>query len=130
MTITAHIRSPGLTLLLSLRFMAVAFEEVRNLALGVAARGVKWQQLGKGGSLRVPSVPAPAIPILPMQEPCSSCLDATAALVCSMWCTVDPPCSWKCTGVISAKQRRTLRESYLIAPQSSMSCSACWADHR
>ncbi len=53
MTITVHICAPGLTLLLSLRFMAVAFEEVRNLALGVAARGVKWQQLGKGGSLRV-----------------------------------------------------------------------------
>lgn len=43
----------GLTLLLSLRFMAVCFEEVRNLALGVAARGIEWRRLGKGGSLKV-----------------------------------------------------------------------------
>lgn len=43
----------GLTLLLSLRFMAVCFEEVRNLALGIAARGILWRRLGKGGSLKV-----------------------------------------------------------------------------
>lgn len=45
----------GLTLLLSLRFMAVAFEEVRNLAMGVAARGVQWPSLGPAGGLRVRS---------------------------------------------------------------------------
>jgi hypothetical protein len=43
----------GLTLLLSLRFMAVAFEEIRNLALGVAARGVQWPTLGPAGGIRV-----------------------------------------------------------------------------
>ncbi len=33
--------------------MAVAFEELRNLALGVAARGVQWPTLGPAGGLRV-----------------------------------------------------------------------------
>eukprot|EP00803_Ostreobium_quekettii_P004653 evm.model.scf_1683EXC.3 EVM.evm.TU.scf_1683EXC.3 scf_1683EXC:5733-7420(-) len=42
-----------LTLLLSLRFLTVAFDEVRNLALGVAVRGLNWRALGLGGSLRV-----------------------------------------------------------------------------
>ena len=46
-------RCIGLTLLLSLRFMAVAFEEIRNLALGVAARGVQWPTLGPAGGIRV-----------------------------------------------------------------------------
>ena len=43
----------GLTLLLSLRFMSLVFEEVRNLALGLAARGVKWNSLGPTGALAV-----------------------------------------------------------------------------
>ncbi|KAK9834986.1 hypothetical protein WJX81_002240 [Elliptochloris bilobata] len=43
----------GLTLLLSLRFMALVFDEARNLALGLAARGVAWSQLGPGGSLQI-----------------------------------------------------------------------------
>ena len=33
--------------------MAVAFEEIRNLALGVAARGVQWPTLGPAGGIRV-----------------------------------------------------------------------------
>lgn len=41
----------ALTLLLSLRFMSLVFEEVRNLALGLAARGVNWQAQGGRGSL-------------------------------------------------------------------------------
>ncbi len=43
----------GLTLLLSLRFMALVFDEARNLALGLAARGVAWAQLTPGGNLQV-----------------------------------------------------------------------------
>lgn len=43
----------ALTLLLSLRFMSLVFEEVRNLALGLAARGVDWTAQGRTGSLQL-----------------------------------------------------------------------------
>lgn len=46
----------GMTLLLSLRCMALVFEEVRNLALGLAARGVDWATLGPFGGIKVRSV--------------------------------------------------------------------------
>jgi energy-coupling factor transporter transmembrane protein EcfT len=42
-----------LTLLLSLRFMGIMFEEVRNLVLGVAARGIDWKKAGFMGSADV-----------------------------------------------------------------------------
>ena len=42
----------SLTLLLSLRFLAVVFEEIRNLALGLAARSVQWDTMGKGAGLQ------------------------------------------------------------------------------
>lgn len=42
-----------LTLLLSLRFMSLAFEESRNLCLGLAARAVDWGTLGRGASLSI-----------------------------------------------------------------------------
>jgi len=42
-----------LTLLLSLRFCALVFEHARNLALGLAVRGVRWQELGAMGSVDV-----------------------------------------------------------------------------
>ena len=35
--------SAGLTLLLSLRFMSLVFEEARNIALGLAARNIDWK---------------------------------------------------------------------------------------
>eukprot|EP00201_Polytomella_parva_P010105 CAMPEP_0175072576 /NCGR_PEP_ID=MMETSP0052_2-20121109/20000_1 /TAXON_ID=51329 ORGANISM="Polytomella parva, Strain SAG 63-3" /NCGR_SAMPLE_ID=MMETSP0052_2 /ASSEMBLY_ACC=CAM_ASM_000194 /LENGTH=292 /DNA_ID=CAMNT_0016340123 /DNA_START=356 /DNA_END=1234 /DNA_ORIENTATION=+ len=41
------------TLLLSLRFLSLAFDEVRNLALGLASRGVDWRVLGPTGSADV-----------------------------------------------------------------------------
>ncbi len=44
--------------------MAVAFEEVRNLALGVAARGVQWPALGPAAGLRVRQRPPPRPPLL------------------------------------------------------------------
>lgn len=43
----------GVTLLLSLRFMSLVFEEVRNLCLGLAARGVDWRAQGGRGSMEV-----------------------------------------------------------------------------
>jgi len=43
------------TLLLSLRFTSIVFEEVRNLSLGLAARGVDWRALGWRGSVDVGS---------------------------------------------------------------------------
>lgn len=43
----------ALTLLLSLRFMSLVFEEVRNLCLGLAARGVDWRAQGGRGSLEI-----------------------------------------------------------------------------
>lgn len=43
----------ALTLLLSLRFMSLVFEEVRNLCLGLAARGVDWKAQGARGSLLI-----------------------------------------------------------------------------
>jgi general transcription factor 3C polypeptide 2 len=42
-----------LTLLLSLRFMALVFDEARGLALGLAARGVPWRDLGGGGAITI-----------------------------------------------------------------------------
>ena len=39
------------TLLLSLRFTAIVFEEVRNITLGLAARGVDWGALGWRGTI-------------------------------------------------------------------------------
>jgi energy-coupling factor transporter transmembrane protein EcfT len=41
----------ALTLLLSLRFLALVLDEARGLALGLAARGVDWGGLGPGGGL-------------------------------------------------------------------------------
>lgn len=43
----------ALTLLLSLRFMSVVFDELRNLSLGLAARSVPWQRLPPGAGLQV-----------------------------------------------------------------------------
>lgn len=43
----------ALTLLLSLRFMSLVFEEVRNLCLGLAARGVDWRAQGGRGSMEI-----------------------------------------------------------------------------
>ncbi|KAI8463111.1 MAG: cobalt transport protein [Monoraphidium minutum] len=43
----------GVTLLLSLRFMSLVFEEVRNLCLGLAARGVDWRAQGGRGSVEI-----------------------------------------------------------------------------
>ncbi len=43
----------SMTLLLSLRFMSLVFEEVRNLCLGLAARGVDWKAQGGRGSLQM-----------------------------------------------------------------------------
>ncbi len=42
-----------MTLLLSLRFMSVVFDELRNLSLGLAARSVPWKQLPPGAGLQV-----------------------------------------------------------------------------
>ncbi|CAM6008789.1 unnamed protein product [Sphagnum balticum] len=45
----AHIGAPVdeliLTLLLSLRFIGLVFDEVRNIAMGVVARGIEWRSL-------------------------------------------------------------------------------------
>ncbi|MCO5559979.1 hypothetical protein L7F22_013583 [Adiantum nelumboides] len=45
----AYLKAPVdeivLTLLLSLRFVGLVFDEVRNIALGIVARGVQWKQL-------------------------------------------------------------------------------------
>ena len=43
----------SLMLLLSLRFLAIVFEEVRNLALGLAARNIQWRAMGKGAGITV-----------------------------------------------------------------------------
>eukprot|EP00890_Picochlorum_soloecismus_P002554 jgi/Picsp_1/329/NSC_00328-R1_cobalt transport protein len=40
-------------LLLSLRFMATVFEEMRNLVLAIAARGIDWSLLGGFGTINV-----------------------------------------------------------------------------
>ena len=42
-----------LNVLLALRFMALVLEEARNLALGLAVRGVNWQAMGPGAGLTV-----------------------------------------------------------------------------
>eukprot|EP01026_Neomeris_dumetosa_P044053 TRINITY_DN37002_c0_g2_i1.p2 TRINITY_DN37002_c0_g2~~TRINITY_DN37002_c0_g2_i1.p2 ORF type:complete len:262 (+),score=29.38 TRINITY_DN37002_c0_g2_i1:3-788(+) len=41
------------SLLLSLRFVSVVFEEIRNLCLGVAARGINWKAQGGIGTLEI-----------------------------------------------------------------------------
>lgn len=46
-------RRVALTLLLSLRFMSLVFEEVRNLCLGLAARGIAWREQGARGSIEI-----------------------------------------------------------------------------
>ena len=46
-----------MTLLLSLRFMSVVFDELRNLSLGLAARSVPWKQLPPGAGLQVRPTP-------------------------------------------------------------------------
>ncbi|KAG2453352.1 hypothetical protein HYH02_001576 [Chlamydomonas schloesseri] len=43
----------AMTLLLSLRFMSLVFEEIRNLCLGLAARGINWEAQGGAGSLNM-----------------------------------------------------------------------------
>ncbi|XP_057812936.2 protein ABCI12, chloroplastic isoform X1 [Cryptomeria japonica] len=46
---SAHIGAPVeeivLTLLLALRFISLVFDEVRNIALGIVARGIEWKNL-------------------------------------------------------------------------------------
>ena len=46
-------RYAGLTLLLSLRFLALVFDETRNMALGLAARNIDWNAQGPFGGLRL-----------------------------------------------------------------------------
>ena len=46
-----------MTLLLSLRFLSVVFDELRNLSLGLAARSVPWKQLPPGAGLQVWLIP-------------------------------------------------------------------------
>ena len=53
----APVDEAALTLLLSLRFMSLVFDEVRNLALGLAARGVPWRELPPGGGVQVAFCP-------------------------------------------------------------------------
>ena len=55
----APVEELSLTLLLSLRFLAVVFEEVRNLALGLAARNIQWRALGSGAGLQVSALHPP-----------------------------------------------------------------------
>ena len=43
------------TLLLSLRFTSIVFEEIRNISLGLAARGVDWRGLGWRGTVTLAS---------------------------------------------------------------------------
>jgi energy-coupling factor transport system permease protein len=45
------VRELVLTVLLSLRFMAMAFDEARNLCLGIASRGIDWSLLGARGTI-------------------------------------------------------------------------------
>ena len=49
----ANVDEMSLTLLLSLRFLAVVFEEIRNLALGLAARNLQWKSMGQGAGIQV-----------------------------------------------------------------------------
>ena len=42
-----------LTVLLALRFLALVLEEGRNLALGLAMRGIDWKAMGPGSGLTV-----------------------------------------------------------------------------
>lgn len=39
--------------MLSLRFIGIVFEEMRNLLLGLAARGVPWKELRLAGTVQV-----------------------------------------------------------------------------
>eukprot|EP00210_Caulerpa_lentillifera_P004809 g4591.t1 len=43
----------GFCLLLSVKFLTTVFDELRNLALGVAVRGVDWKRLGLVGSINL-----------------------------------------------------------------------------
>ena len=52
-TIRRPANRTALTLLLSLRFLALVFDEARGLALGLAARGIDWEGLGSGGGVTV-----------------------------------------------------------------------------
>lgn len=57
-----------MTLLLSLRFMSVVFDELRNLSLGLAARSVPWKRLPPGAGLTVRSCPYdPAFSLLHLE---------------------------------------------------------------
>lgn len=47
------VKQIGFTLLLSLRFLSVVFDEIRNLALGIAVRGLDWNTLGPIGTIQV-----------------------------------------------------------------------------
>ncbi|KAL4425750.1 hypothetical protein ABPG75_009766 [Micractinium tetrahymenae] len=47
------VRELVLTTLLALRFMATAFEEARNLCLGLASRGINWRQQGLRGTVAI-----------------------------------------------------------------------------
>ena len=42
-----------MTLLLSLRFLSLVFDETRNLCLGLAARAVDWRRMGRGQSVAI-----------------------------------------------------------------------------
>ena len=47
------VKEIGFCLLLSLRFLSTVFDELRNLALGVAVRGIDWKTIGPRGSLQL-----------------------------------------------------------------------------
>ncbi|KAK9804564.1 hypothetical protein WJX73_000023 [Symbiochloris irregularis] len=47
------VKQVTLSVLLALRFMALVLEEMRNLALGLAMRGVDWKAMGPGSGLNV-----------------------------------------------------------------------------
>ena len=49
----APVDEMALTLLLSLRFVALVFEEARNIAMAVLARGLDWRALGTNGAAEV-----------------------------------------------------------------------------
>ena len=78
-----------MTLLLSLRFMSVVFDELRNLSLGLAARSVPWKRLPPGAGLTVRSCPYdPAFSLL--HSPQSRQGRASSALAASaIWRSLD-----------------------------------------
>lgn len=76
-----------LSVLLALRFMALVLEEGRNLALGLAMRGVDWKALGPGSGLtvRVPRFPPPCI--------CQARLvPLLSEMLCGSWCLLGCVC--------------------------------------